>query len=79
MRDPRRVSAVVRICRPFLNQESISTTSSTFLRDSLLSSGSWRVTRPPIRFSVTVDLQEQLPNALHLIRGPELLEQVERA
>ena len=38
-----------------------------------------RGTRPPIRFSVTVDLQEQLLHALHLPRSPELLEQVERA
>ena len=37
-RNLRRVSAVVRTCQPFLNGESISTSSSAVLRDSLLSS-----------------------------------------
>jgi len=36
----RQVSAVVRIWRPFLNEESISTKGDGVLRDSLLSSGS---------------------------------------
>jgi len=39
-RNLRRVSAVVRTCRPILNGESISTKSSTVLRYSLLSSSS---------------------------------------
>ena len=40
LRNSRRVFAVVRIWRPFLNEESISTTSSTISGVSLPSSGS---------------------------------------
>ena len=74
LRNSRWVSAVVRIWPPFLNEESISTISSTVSRVPLPSSGSSGVIRPPVRLSVTVDPQEELPNTLHPIRSPELLE-----